>query len=1023
MSIAEYFVKNRIISWLVTLILGLGGAAAFTGLGQLEDPEYTIKDAVVVTSYPGASPQQVEEEVTYKLELAITQLSYIDEITSISTAGLSQITVTMQNRYDKHDLPQIWDELRRKVGDVAAQLPPGASTPLVNDDFGDVFGMLLAFTGKGYSYKELNDYVDFVKRELEVIPGVGKINLAGVLSEQVFIEISYKKLSALGISPDTIYALLNQQNAVAPAGAFRHGDEYVRIYSTGEFMDVAELENLIIAGAGSDKLVYLRDVADVYRGYEEVPSNLYNFNNQQAITMGISFASGVNVVDVGKVVRDRMAELEYTKPLGMEIVPIYDQPGSVEVSVQGFILNLVAAVVIVVVVLLFFMGVKSGLLIGLILALTCIGSFIFMAQMAIDLQRISLGALIIALGMLVDNAIVVVEGILIGMQRGMSKVKAAAAIVKQTMWPLLGATVIAIVAFAPIGLSQDSTGEFAGSLFWVLLISLMMSWFTAISITPFFADLFFKEEKHDPDAELEDPYKGIVFVMYKKLLDTAMRFKWATIGICIALLVTSLYGFTKVRQAFFPPATTPIFLADVWLPQGSDIRYTSEVVDEMEKWVLEQEEVKQVTTTIGAGAQRFMLTYEPEKTYPAYAQLLVNVNAPEQMHPMMKKLRDTFAEDFPQAQIKLRNLEIGPSPAGKIEARFTGPDPDVLRGLSEQAKQILRDDPVATNIRDDWRERSKLIRPVYDESLGRRAGVSRSDLDQTLEMSYSGATVGLYRDGTDLLPIVVRLPEDERADSASYDGLQVWSPVQSQYIPIQQIAPNYDLAWEDGVIQRIDRKRTLTVIADHDVLGIETAAQVFERVRPAIEAIPLPKGYSLEWGGEYEASNDASVAVFGSLPGGLLIMFLITIFLFNSVKQPLVIWCCVPMAVIGITFGLLLLDAAFGFMALLGALSLIGMLLKNGIVLLDQINLEIKEGKEPYQAVFDSGVSRVRPVSMAAITTVLGMIPLLGDAFFVDMAVTIMFGLGFATVLTLVVVPVLYVVFHGYKYRPLSSME
>ncbi|GGA91088.1 multidrug transporter AcrB [Neiella marina] len=1023
MSIAEYFVKNRIISWLVTLILGLGGAAAFTGLGQLEDPEYTIKDAVVITSYPGASPQQVEEEVTYKLELAITQLSYIDEIKSISTAGLSQITVTMQNKYDKHDLPQIWDELRRKVGDVAAQLPPGASTPLVNDDFGDVFGVLLAFTGKGYSYKELNDYVDFVKRELEVIPGVGKINLAGVLSEQVFIEISYKKLSALGISPDTIYGLLNQQNAVAPAGAFRHDDEYIRIYSTGEFMDVSELENLIIAGAGSDKLVYLRDVADVYRGYEEVPSNLYNFNNQQAITMGISFASGVNVVDVGKLVKDRMAELEYTKPLGMEIVHIYDQPGSVEVSVQGFILNLVAAVVIVVVVLLFFMGVKSGLLIGLILALTCIGSFIFMAQMGIDLQRISLGALIIALGMLVDNAIVVVEGILIGMQRGMSKVKAAAAIVKQTMWPLLGATVIAIVAFAPIGLSEDSTGEFAGSLFWVLLISLMMSWFTAISITPFFADLFFKEEKHDPDAELEDPYKGIVFVGYKKLLDTAMRFKWATIGICIALLVVSLYGFTKVRQAFFPPATTPIFLADVWLPQGSDIRYTSEVVDEMEKWVLQQEEVKQVTTTIGAGAQRFMLTYEPEKTYPAYAQLLVNVNEPEQMHPMMQRLRDTFAEDFPQAQIKLRNLEIGPSPSGKIEARFSGADPDVLRELSEQAKQILRDDPVATNIRDDWRERSKLIRPVYDESLGRRAGISRADLDSTLEMAYSGSAVGLYRDGTDLLPIVVRLPEEERADSSSYDGLQVWSPVQNQYIPIKQVAPNYDLAWEDAVIQRLDRKRTLTVIADHDVLGVETAAQVFERVRPQIEAIPLPKGYTLEWGGEYEASNDASVAVFGSLPGGLLIMFLITIFLFNSVKQPLVIWCCVPMAVVGITFGLLLLDAAFGFMALLGALSLIGMLLKNGIVLLDQINLEIKEGKEPYQAVFDSGVSRVRPVSMAAITTILGMIPLLGDAFFVDMAVTIMFGLGFATVLTLVVVPVLYVVFHGFKYRPLDSMK
>ncbi|GAA5214574.1 efflux RND transporter permease subunit [Corallincola platygyrae] len=1025
MTIAEYSIKNKVISWLLTLIFALGGMGAYLGLGQLEDPEYTIKDAVVVTAYPGASPQQVEEEVTYKLEMAIQQLSYVDEITSISTAGLSQITVTMQNKYDKHALPQIWDELRRKVGDIAPQLPPGAGTPLVNDDFGDVYGVMLAVTGEGYTYKELSNYVDFLKREIEVVPGVGKVSLAGVQDEQVFVEISYKKLSALGIAPDTIFNLLNAQNLVAPAGSVKHEDEYIRIHSTGEFTNVKELEDLIIAGAGSDKLVYLRDVATVYRGYEEIPSNIYNFNGQQAISIGISFASGVNVVDVGRAVKARMDELDYTKPLGMEVSYIYDQPGSVAVSVKGFILNLVAAVAIVVIVLLFFMGVKSGVLIGLILALTVFGSFIFMKQMAIDLQRISLGALIIALGMLVDNAIVVVEGILIGVQKGKTKLQAAVEIVEQTKWPLLGATVIAIVAFAPIGLSEDSTGEFAGSLFWVLMISLLMSWFTAITLTPFFADMFFKEAEPKAEGESEeetDPYKGAVFTIYKKLLDTCMKFKWVTIGVLVVCLAVAIVGFGKVRQAFFPPATTPIFLVDVWLPQGSDIRYTHEIASEMEMWALEQDEVKQVTVTTGQGAQRFMLTYEPEKSYSAYAQILVNTNTSEELRPMMKKLREEFAVKYPQVMLKLRNLEIGPSPAGKIEARFIGADPEVLRSLGEQAKQILREDPVATNIRDDWRQRSKLIRPVFDESLARRAGVSRSDLDNTLNMSFAGRSVGLYRDGTDLLPIVARLPDEERVDITNYESLQIWSPTLQQYIPIQQVAPQYQLVWEDPIIQRKDRKRTLTVIADHDLLGHQTAAQVFERVRGPIEAIELPPGYYLEWGGEYEASTDASVAVFGSLPMGFLIMFLITVFLFNSFKKPLVIWCCVPLAIIGITFGLLALDAAFGFMALLGALSLVGMLLKNGIVLLDQINLELNSGVEPYKAVFMSGVSRVRPVSMAAITTILGMLPLLGDAFFVDMAVTIMFGLGFATVLTLLVVPVLFVVFHGYKYRPLNEL-
>ncbi len=504
-GVAAYFIRNKVISWMVSLIFLIGGVLAFFGLGRLEDPAFTIKDAMVVTSYPGATPQQVEEEVTYPIEKAIQQLTYVDEINSISSRGLSQITVTMKNNYGPDDLPQIWDELRRKVNDVKGSLPPGVNEPSVIDDFGDVYGVLFALTGEGYNYKELLDYVDYLRRELELVDGVSKVSVTGDQQEQVFIEISIKRISALGIAPSTIFNLLQTQNIVSNAGATRIGDEYIRIQPTGEFTDVSELGDLILTEGGAQGLIFLKDVAEIKRGFIEVPSNIITYNGDTALNVGISFASGVNVVEVGDRLYRRLAELKYQQPVGIEINEVYSQPKEVDKSVRGFVVSLGQAVAIVIVVLLFFMGLRSGLLIGLILLLTVLGTFIFMQYMAIDLQRISLGALVIALGMLVDNAIVVVEGILIGTQKGRTRLQAATDIVTQTKWPLLGATVIAVTAFAPIGLSEDSTGEYCGTLFSVLLISLMLSWFTAISLTPFFADLFFRGMKVKEGEEGNDP--------------------------------------------------------------------------------------------------------------------------------------------------------------------------------------------------------------------------------------------------------------------------------------------------------------------------------------------------------------------------------------------------------------------------------------------------------------------------------------------------------------------------------------
>ena len=837
---------------------------------------------------------------------------------------------------------------------------------------------------------------------------------------QVMVEVSTRKLAQLGIAPSHIFQLLQSQNTVSNAGKIRVGDESIRLHPTGEFKDVKELETLLISKSGASELIYLGDVAKVYREYAEVPNNIIRYNSQQALLIGVSFMSGVNVVDVGKHIDEHLASLEYQRPHGIDINSVYNQPQEVQKSVDGFIISLLEAIAIVIVVLLLFMGLKSGILIGGILLLTVLGTFIFMKLFAIDLQRISLGALIIALGMLVDNAIVVTEGILINLKRGQTKLKAAVNIVEQTKWPLLGATVIAVTAFAPIGLSSDASGEFAGSLFWVLFISLLLSWITAITLTPFFANLMFKENefKNEEGQEDEDPYKGFIFNGYKAILDLALHFRKTTLILMVVLLCTAVVGFGSVKQSFFPASNTPMFYVDYWQEQGSDIRSTLEGVKKLEEFLQKEDLVEEVTSTTGQGAPRFMLTYAPEKSYPAYGQLIIRVADREAVATVMQTVRDYSSNHALSAQLKIKPMEIGPSTDAKIEARFSGPDPVILRQLAAKAEELIGEDEGAYNIRDDWRARTKMIRPQFNEQKARRLGISKSDLDNVLLTSLSGKQVGVYRDGTQLLPIIARSPANERLNVESVHDLQIYSPVLGVFIPVTQVVDEFDVQWEDSLIMRRDRKRTITVMADNNVLGDETPAKLFARIRGPIENMELPRGYQLEWGGEFESSSDAQKAIFGSLPLGYLAMFAVTVLLFNSLKQPLVIWATVPLAIIGVSAGLLAMNAPFSFMGLLGLLSLSGMLIKNGIVLVDQINLELREGKSPYEAVFDSGVSRVRPVAMAAITTILGMIPLLFDVFFQSMAVTIMFGLGFATILTLIVVPVLYTVIFRIDYEP-----
>lgn len=1016
MKLAEYSIKNKIISWIVVAILLIGGIVSFKGLGQLEFPEFPIPQAMVNTVYPGASPLQVEEEVTLPLEKAISELEYVKDVESFTSAGLSQIAVVLHETYQADQQPQIWDELRRKVGDLQNSLPPGVHTSRVIDDFSDVYGILFSISSDEYSYRELQNYAEFLQRELLAVSGVKKVNLAGLVSEQVVIEISQQELNALGIDPTWLSRTIKNQNTISNAGEVLVQGHSIRIHTSGEFDEIESLKALNISTPGSDKLIRLGDIAEISRQFNEKPHNLYRSNGEKAISLGVSFAKNVNVVEVSQRVADKLDYLTYAQPVGVNMTKVYDQGVEVGKSVSDFLVSLAEAVVIVIVVLLFAMGLRSGILMGGILLLTILGTFIGMNVLGIEIQIISLGALIIALGMLVDNAIVITEGVLIGLKRGQTKIEAINTVVSQTQWPLFGATLIGIIAFAPIGLSPDSTGDFLGSLFQVLLISLLLSWFLALTLTPFFCELMFKEEIAEGVQEEQDPYKGVVYVLYRRLLILALKNRAVTATSVVILLIASVIGFGQVKQVFFPPSNTPIFYIDVWLQQGSDIRETEATIKRLESDVSTYKGIKQVTSVMGAGAQRFVLTYAPEKAYSSYGQLIVEAKDVKTIERLIPKIKADLGDKYSGIDLKFKLMDLGPAPAAKIEARFYGADPEVLRQLASEALNIMKEEPKATAVRHSWREKTNVISPQLDEASARRSGISKHDLDSTLLRNFNGEQIGIYRDGSHLLPILMRSPEEERLNADRMAELQIWSSEQDRYIPIQQVVSSFEVESENSLIVRRNFKRVVSVMSDVAPFSDDTAESVRQLMAAKIENIELPAGYYFEWGGEFETQRKATSNLMSSLPMGYISMFLITVLLFNTIRQPLAIWLTVPLGLIGVSAGLLLLNIPFSFTAMLGLLSLSGMIVKNGIVLVEQIKIEEKE-KPLDIAIVDASVSRVRPVCMAAITTVLGMIPLVFDAFFQSMAVTIIFGLGFATLLTLIVLPVIYALLYKINYK------
>jgi multidrug efflux pump subunit AcrB len=778
---------------------------------------------------------------------------------------------------------------------------------------------------------------------------------------------------------------------------------------------------LVIGSDRSGRQLFLRDIATLERGDQDPPRRLLRYDGKPAIGLGISTVQGGNVVTMGEGVRKKLEEVKALQPVGIEINEINFQPEAVTAATNEFMFNLAKAVSIVVIVLLFAMGRKTGVIIGAVLFLTIMATFMVMFMKGdLLMERISLGALIIALCMLTDNAIIVIEGIKVGIEAGKDKLEVVRDLVAENQWPLFGATAIGVIAFAAIGMSEDSTGEYCRSLFWVILIALSLSWVSSITVTPLLSYLLFKPIAAGASGP-SDPYDSLPFRVYRRLLVLALRFRWAVVVACLAAFVASAYGFRKVNQSFFPPATRPQFMVDVFLPAGTHIRETEAFANAVQRHVQAQPGVTHVASFIGGGALRFMLVYSPEAENQAFVQFLIDVDDWKKIDGLIPEIQTYLDEAHPNANAVAKKFLLGPGAGGRIQARFRGPDPAKLRELADQAIKALHEDGGAVCVRSDWRERVKAIRPDLLELQARRNGITRVEVAQALEASFEGRVVGFYREPgnagsgvfpqeTRLLPIVARPPLAERDDVHTIHSAQIWSPVAGRMIPLSQVTAGAVVAWEDPVVMRRDRFPTLTVHADPRT-GLPS--QLFNRVRPKIEQIEWPEGYSLEWGGEYEDSARARAALARPIPYFLALMVFICVCLFNSIRATLLMWLIMPLVIIAVTTGLLLTGQPFGFMALLGVLALGGELIKGQIVVLSKVVSEIDKGKAPYQALLDAGTAKMRPVCMVVITTVLGMIPLLVDPFFGSMAVCIMFGLTFAAILALIATPVLYAIFYG----------
>lgn len=1002
MNIPKYSLDNPKVIYFFLAVLMIGGILAFESLGKKEDSPFVIKSAVLITRYPGATPQEVEQLITEPIEREIQSMRRVYKIKSESYYGMSKINIELNPATPPGEMPQMWDELRRKVLNIQPQLPQGASDISVSDDFGDVFGIYFGLTAtEGFSYHDLRGWGQRIKTELVTVPGVQKVALYGEQTEVVNMFISMSKLANSGLNLNTVIQTIKSQNSLINTGEKRAGYIELKVLAEGTYKDLNDIRNqLVVTETGQQ--IRLGDIAVIEKGYMNPPGSLMRVNGMRAIGIGVSTAPEKDVVKTGEEVRKKLDQLLPLMPVGIELITLYPEDQIAREANNGFILNLVESLAIVIFIILIVMGARAGMLIGSSLLFSIGGTLLVMQFIGVGLNRTSLAAFIIAMGMLVDNAIVVTDNAQIAIRRGIGRREALIRGATIPQWGLLGATLIAIFSFLPLYLAPSAVAEIVKPLFVVLAVSLGLSWILALTQTPVFGNFILKEKR---DNTGKDPYDTKFYNGFAKALRGLIRYKVITITGVVILFIVSLVIMGMMPQNFFPNMDKPYFRADCFLPEGYSIRESEKMLSGIEGYLMQQEEVVNVSTTLGGSPLRYYLASTSFGPKPNFGNILIEVKDKTYTAAVEARLNRYVSENYPNLLIRSSLFKLSPAVEAAIEIGFIGENTDTLKSLTEQAMLIMQACPMVTDIRNSWGNMVPVWEPVYSQERGQRLGITRQAVAYALKVATNGLPLGDYREKDLFMPILLKEDNYEAGNLDNMRTLPVFSATGSA-VPLAQVVDRFDLNYNYNVIKRYNRERVM--MAQCDPKRGANTKQAFQKVWQDVQKIEIPAGYRMKFFGEDESQVESNEALAANMPLTFILMFVVLLLLFRSYRKPIVILLMVPLIFIGVVFGLLILGRMFDFFALLGLLGLVGMNIKNAIVLVDQIGIEQANGLAPLEAVIQATKSRIVPVTMASGTTILGMLPLLFDAMFGGMAAGIMGGLLVASLLTIIVLPVTY---------------
>ncbi|HEY2395902.1 MAG TPA: efflux RND transporter permease subunit [Rudaea sp.] len=1048
-NLSEWALRNQPLLRYFIVVLAVLGVWSYLGLGQSEDPPFTFKVMVVQTQWPGATAAEITEQVTEKVEKKLQEIPELDYLRSYSRPGESQVFVVVKDSIPAERVPDVFYQVRKKIGDIRYTLPAGSLGPFFNDEFGDTFGNIYALTGDGYSDAQLRDYAERLKLELLRVPNVAKVSLIGLQDEKIYVEVSNAKLATLGVGFDQVQQTLQAQNAITPAGSFETDSDRIYLRTSGAFDSVDAIRNISIRANGH--LFRLGDVAEIRRGFVDPPQPRMRYNGRNALGLAVSMRAGGDILQLGRDLDTAGARLQKSLPVGLELDRVADQPRAVARSVGEFVDTLAIAVAIVLLVSFFSLGMRTGLVVALSIPLVLAMTFAAMKYFGIDLHKISLGALVLALGLLVDDAIIAVEMMAIKMEQGLSRIEAAAFAYRSTAFPMLTGTLVTAAGFLPIATAKSGTGEYTRSIFEVVALALLISWLAAVVLIPYLGYKLLPEQGAAPSrfenwlrlwrkravarlpaalrgnnrrsvgAAQHDPYTTPFYTRFRALVDWCVGHRRGVIAATIVAFGLSLVGFGFVQQQFFPDSTRPELLVDFKLTEGSSLTATETQVKKLEAWLAKRPELENYVSYVGSGAPRFYLPLDQQLPQASFAEFVLLTRGTHEREQLRSDLIALFEHDFSELRARVLRLENGPPVGYPVQFRISGADIPTVRALARKAADIVRTNPHVRNVNLDWEEPSKVVRLAIDQERARVLGVSSQDLANFLQSSLSGVPVTYYRERDQLIEVSLRGPADERARLSLLESLAVPTP-SGQSVPLKQIA-TVSYGFEEGIIWRRNRLPTVTVRGD--IYGGVTPATVTAQIDPQLNDLraQLPPGYLLKVGGAVEESAKGQSSVNAGMPLFLLVVFTVLMIQLRSFSRVLLVVLTAPLGLIGVTLFLLVFNVPFGFVAMLGTIALMGMIMRNSVILVDQIEQDIAAGHEPWAAIVDATTRRFRPIVLTALAAILAMIPLTRSAFFGPMAVAIMGGLFVATALTLFFLPALYAAWFRVKREEIGDQE